>query len=87
MSSSQHNSPPDNGDNLLVAELKAVAQRRVRQRLVARVVGVLEFVETPVEAAAREELLMRAGLAQLAVVEDEYLVGALDGREAVRDDD
>ena len=30
---------------------------------------------------------MRAALAQLAVVEDEYLVGALDGREAVRDDD
>ena len=30
---------------------------------------------------------MCAPLAQLAVVQDEYLVGALDGREAVRDDD
>src|ERR1044071_914380 len=70
-----------------VAVLQAPVERRVGQRVAARVVGVVEFIESPVEVAAREELLVRAALAQLAVVEDEYLVGALDGREAVRDDD
>src|ERR1044072_3640061 len=71
----------------LVAVLQTPVERRVGERLAARVVGVLEFVETPVEVAAREELLVRAALAQLAVVQDEYLVGALDGRETVRADD
>ena len=32
-------------------------------------------------------MLVRARLAQFAVVEDEYLVGALNGGETVRDDD
>src|SRR5215212_6304352 len=77
---------PIKGDRL-VAVLEALAERRVEDGVAARVVGVLEFVEAPVEVAAGEELLVRAALAQLAVVEDEYLVGALDGREAVRDDD
>ena len=78
---------PNGSDSLLVSELQTVAERCVRQGFVARVVGVLEFVETPVEAALGEELLVRALFAQLAVVEDEYLVGALDGGEAVGDDD
>src|SRR5215207_3449822 len=71
----------------LIAVLETPVGRRVGEGFGTRVVGVLEFVEAPVEVTAREELLVRAALAQLAVVEDEYLVGALDGREAVRDDD
>jgi len=78
---------PNGSDSLLVSELQTVAQRCVRQGFVARVVGVLEFVESPVEAALGEELLVRALLAQLAVVEDEYLAGALDGGASLRYDD
>jgi len=50
-------------------------------------VAVLELVELPVEAALGEELLVRAALAELALVHHEDGVGALNGREAVRDED
>ena len=50
-------------------------------------VAVLELVELPVEAALGEELLVGAALAELAFVHDEDGVGALDGGEAVRDED
>jgi hypothetical protein len=48
---------------------------------------VLEAVELPVDAAVREELLVRAVLTELAFVHDEDGVGALHGGEAVCDDD
>src|SRR5690606_3562940 len=51
------------------------------------VVHELELVEAGVEAAALEELVVRALLAQLAAVEDEDAVGVLDGGEAMGDDD
>ena len=52
-----------------------------------RLVLVLKAVELPVDAAVREELLVRAVLAELAFVHDKDGVGALHGGEAVRDDD
>ena len=50
-------------------------------------VFVLELVELPVEAAVGEQLLVGALLAELAFVHDEDGVGALDGGEAVGDED
>ena len=50
-------------------------------------VFVLELVELVVEAAFGEELLVGALLAELAFVHDEDGVGALDGGEAVGDED
>lgn len=47
----------------------------------------MELVELPVEAAVGEELLVGALLAELALVHDENGVGALDGGEAVGDQD
>ena len=48
---------------------------------------VLELVKLPVEAALGEQLLVGAHLAELALVHDEDGVGALDGGEAVGDED
>ena len=48
---------------------------------------VLLVVERAVAAAEREELLVRAALDDLAVLEDEDLIGAADRRQAVRDDE
>jgi len=61
-------SPSRDTANLLISELQTVAERGVAEGVAARVVGVLEFVETPVEVAAGEELLVRALLAKFAVV-------------------
>src|SRR5215472_6562040 len=47
---------------------------------------VLELVETIVDSAQSEQLLMGALLAQLSFVENEDAVGVLNGAEAVRDD-
>jgi hypothetical protein len=47
----------------------------------------LELVELPINPAHCQQLLMRAGLAQLAFVHDEDAVSALDGGQAVRDHD
>src|SRR5215204_414608 len=49
--------------------------------------AVLLVVELPVAPARGEQLLVRAALDDLPLFEDEYLVGAADGREAVRDDE
>src|SRR5207249_9987715 len=46
---------------------------------------VLLLVELAVPPGARDQLAMRAALHDLAVLEDEDLVGALDRRETVRD--
>ena len=40
---------------------------------------VLELVELPVEATVREQLLVGAAFAEVALVHDEDGVGALDG--------
>jgi hypothetical protein len=50
-------------------------------------IAVLQLVELPVEAAMRQELLVGAALAQLALVHDEDGVRALDGREAMGNQD
>src|SRR6266702_8864059 len=50
-------------------------------------VFVLELVQLPIEAALGEQLLVRAHLAQLALVNHEDRVGALHGRETVSDQD
>ena len=50
-------------------------------------VPVLELVELPVEAALGEQFLVGAAFAELALVHDEDGVGALDGGEAVGDED
>src|SRR6185437_12181841 len=50
-------------------------------------VSVLKLVETPVDAAMGEELLVAAHFAKLAAVHDEDGVGALNGGEAVSDND
>src|ERR1039458_1555199 len=48
---------------------------------------VLQQVELPIDAAGGQQLLVRAGFAQLAFVQYGDAAGALDGRQAVRDDD
>ena len=53
----------------------------------ALLLGELELVEAAVDAVRGEELLVRAALAHDALVEHEDLLGVLDRREAVRDDD
>ena len=65
------------------AEALAVRKRRYRQLLVL----VLQLVELPVDAAMGQQLLVRADLADLALVHHDDLVGALNGAEAVGDHD
>ena len=48
---------------------------------------VLLVVELPVASAEREQLVVRAALDDLAVLEHEDLVGAADRRQPVRDDE
>lgn len=50
-------------------------------------VGVLKLIKFPVEAALDQQLLVRTLFANLAVMKDDDLVGALDGREAMGHDD
>ena len=50
-------------------------------------VFVLELVKLVIQATLGEELLVGALLAELAAVHDEDGVGALNGGEAVRDED
>ena len=50
-------------------------------------VFVLELVELVVEAAVGEELLVGALFAEASLVHDEDGIGALDGGEAMGDDD
>src|SRR5579863_10208424 len=47
---------------------------------------VLKLVELPVEPALREQLLMRAHLAELALVHHQYAFSPLHGGEPVRDE-
>src|ERR1700730_458377 len=47
---------------------------------------VLQLVQAVVDAAFGEQLLMRALLAEPALVEDKDAVGVLNGAEAMRDD-
>src|ERR1041385_5271256 len=47
---------------------------------------VLKLIQRPINAAQREQFLVRSALAQLALVHDENPVGALDGGEAMRND-
>ena len=53
----------------------------------AFLVLVLQLVQLPVNPAQRQQLLVRAGFAQLAFVHHQNAVGALDRRQPVRDDD
>src|SRR5947209_6455322 len=62
-----------------VAVLQRTIQRNVWDSFVAGAVGVLELVESPVEAVQGEQFLVRALFAQFAVVHDDDAVGALDG--------
>src|SRR5439155_5527276 len=48
---------------------------------------VLLVVERPVAAAERDELRVSATLDDLAVLEDQDLIGGSDRRQAVRDDE
>src|SRR5262249_12503463 len=49
--------------------------------------AILLVVQLAVAACLGEELLVRAALDDLPVLEDENLVGALDGRQAMGDDE
>src|SRR5581483_5369235 len=66
---------------------------RDRSRVLARVSkeialeAILAIVQLTVATAEREQLVMAAALDHFAVLEDEDLVGALDRRQAVRDDE
>src|SRR4051812_16315545 len=42
-------------------------------------IGILKFVKLPIETVLRQQLLMSALFANLAVMHDDDLVGALDG--------
>ena len=55
------------------------------QGILKLLVLVLKLVEAVVDAAPREQLLMRAFFAQAALVEDENAVRMLDGAQAMRD--
>ena len=48
---------------------------------------VLQLIQLEVDAALRQQLLVGARFAQLALVQDEDLVHVLDGRQPVRDGD
>ena len=48
---------------------------------------VLELIEPVINAAQRQQFLMRALLAQLALMEDEDSIGVLDRAQAMGDDD
>ena len=48
---------------------------------------ILKLIELPINTTHREQFLVGADLAELAFVHDDDAVGALDGREAMRDDD
>ena len=48
---------------------------------------VLLVVQLPVPASLVEQLVVRAALDDLAVLEHQNLVGAADGRQPVRDDE
>ena len=49
-------------------------------------VFVLKLIKLPIEAALSEKLLMRATLAELAFVHDEYCVSSLHCGKAMRDE-
>src|SRR5882724_2679107 len=59
---------------------------RGRPRHANLLIFVLQLIELPVNPALGEELLVRSHFADLAFVHDDDLVGALDGRKAVGDD-
>src|SRR5205085_4428637 len=71
--------PTRTGFSLSVAVLQRAAQGDVGDGFGAFAVGVLEFVEPPIEAVLGEQFLMRALFAQFAVMHDDDAVGALDG--------
>jgi hypothetical protein len=48
---------------------------------------VLSVVELAIAPAKRDQLGMRAALDDLATLDNENLVGAFDGREAMRNDE
>ena len=54
--------------------------------LVQFLILVLQLVELVVDSAIRQQFLMSAHFADLAFVHDDDLVGTLDGREAVGND-
>src|SRR6516165_6419694 len=69
---------------------KQVAPKRARRsihRFTRRLVRdrVLQLEQTVVEAALGQQLEMTAALAQYAVAQDQYAVGAFDGRKPMRD--
>src|SRR5208337_3003273 len=49
-------------------------------------VFILQLIELVINPALSQQLLMRSHLADLAFVHHDNLVGALDGRQPVRDD-
>src|SRR5581483_4498510 len=53
----------------------------------ARLFLVLQLIELVINPAMRKQFLMRAHLANLALVQHDNLVHALNGRKPVRDDD
>ncbi len=60
--------------------------RRPRERLIVSSGFELELPQRRVEAAAREQLVMRAALAKAPAMQDEDLVRVAHGRESMRDD-
>src|SRR5262245_35028961 len=60
--------------------------RRYSRALLALSGGELAVVEVGVEAARRQQLLVRALFDDGAVIHDQYPVGVANGREAVGDD-
>src|SRR5207244_11287162 len=66
---------------------------RLRREILARIdeaiflESILFVVELPVPAALDEQLLVRAALDDFALLEHQNLVGALNGRQPVRDDE
>ena len=65
---------------------QSVANRSGRQGDPQFLVFVLQLVEAVVNAALRQQLLMRALLAQAALVKHEDAIGVLYGAQAVCDD-
>src|SRR6185436_6098988 len=58
---------------------------RIDERVLLR--AILLFIELAIASAELNELAMRAALDNLAALEHQDLIGALDRRQAVRDDE
>src|SRR5690349_463808 len=69
------------------ARVTLIARDRLLVAALPLLVLILQLIQLPVNATRGEKLLVRAALAQMALVHDQDAIGALDSRKPMRDDD